>query len=107
MMNNLYRSEEASARGDAAIIVISLFFVGLLVVAFTSNPIATGTQPGERAPIFSGKAYDGNGWENFDFDDLLTPEWSPNSTGDAPWIAVEFVDRLCGYCKLSAPEVGD
>ena len=99
MMKNLYRSEEASARGEAAIIVISLFFVGLLVVAFTSNPIATGTQPGERAPLFTSEAYNGNGWQTFVFDDLLTPEWSPNSTGDAPWIAVEFLDTDCGFCK--------
>jgi hypothetical protein len=107
IMNNLYRSEEASARGDAALIVISLFFAGLLVVAFTSNPIATGTKPGERAPLFSGKAYNGDGWETFVFDDLLTPEWTPNSTDDAPWIAVEFMDRLCGHCVSAASEVGD
>ena len=61
IMNNLYRSEEASARGDAALIVISLFFAGLLVVALTSNPIATGTKPGKRAHLFSGKAYNGDG----------------------------------------------
>ncbi len=107
MMKNLYRSEEASARGEAAIIVISLFFVGLLVVAFTSNPIATGTQPGERAPLFTSEAYNGNGWQTFVFDDLLTPEWSPNSTGDAPWIAVEFLDTDCGFCKKSAEDVGN
>ena len=107
MMNNLYRSEEASARSDAAIIVISLFFVGLLVVAFTSNPIATGTQPGERAPIFTAQAYNGNGWQTFVFDDLLTPEWSPNSTGDAPWIAVEFMDTDCYHCKNAAEQVGN
>ena len=107
MMNNLYRSEEASARGDAALIVISLFFAGLLVVAFTSNPIASGTQPGERAPIFTSKAYNGDGWETFVFDDLLTPGWSPNSTGDAPWIAVEFMDTDCGHCKTAAEKVGN
>jgi len=107
MMDNLYRSEEASARGDAAIVVISLFFVGLLIVAFTSNPISTGTQPGERAPLFSGKAYNGTGWQTFVFDDLLTPEWSPNSTGDAPWIAIEFLDTDCGFCKTSAEKVGN
>lgn len=106
-MKSMLHNEEASARSDAGIVAMSMFFAGLLVVAFTSSPIATGTKPGERAPLFSGKAYNGDGWETFVFDDLLTPEWSPNSTEDAPWIAVEFMDRLCGFCVSSAEEVGD
>ena len=58
-MKSMLHNEEASARSDAGIVAMSMFFAGLLIVAFTTSPIATGTQVGERAPIFSGEAYDG------------------------------------------------
>ena len=105
-MNSMLHNEEASARSEAGIVAMSMFFAGLLVVAFTSSPIASGTQAGERAPIFSGEAYDGTSWKSFEFDDLLDVTWTWNSTNDAPWIAVEFLDTDCGYCKNSAEEVG-
>ena len=106
-MNSLLANQDASARSDAGIIVMSMFFAGILIVAFTTNPIASGTEIGERAPIFSGDAYDGTSWKSFDFEDLLDTTWSWNSTEDSPWIAVEFLDTDCGYCKNSAPEVGE
>ncbi|MEC7261503.1 MAG: hypothetical protein VXV71_03650 [Candidatus Thermoplasmatota archaeon] len=105
-MKSMLHDQDASARSDAGIIVMSMFFAGLLIVAFTTNPVASGTQIGERAPIFSGEAYDGNSWSSFDFEDLLDTSWTWNSTEDSPWIAVEFLDTDCGYCKQSAPDVG-
>jgi hypothetical protein len=84
-----------------------MFFAGLLIVAFTTNPVASGTQIGERAPIFSGEAYDGSSWSSFDFEDLLDTSWTWNSTEDSPWIAVEFLDISCIHCKNSASEVGE
>ena len=104
-MNTMLENQDASARTDAGIIVMSMFFAGILVVAFTTNPIASGTKIGERAPIFSGEAYDGSSWKSFEFEDLLDTTWTYNSS-DAPWIAVEFLDTDCGYCKQSAPDVG-
>ncbi|HII32160.1 MAG TPA: TlpA family protein disulfide reductase [Candidatus Poseidoniaceae archaeon] len=106
-MKSLLMDQEASARSDAGIIVMSMFFAGILIVAFTTNPIASGTKIGERAPIFSGDAYDGSSWSTFEFEDLLDSSWTWNSTEDAPWIAVEFLDTDCGYCKQSAPDVGE
>ena len=97
---------DASARTETGVIVMSMFFVGLLIVAFTTNPVPSGTQAGERAPIFSGEAYDGTGWNSFEFADLLDTSWTWNSTEDSPWIAVEFLDTDCGFCKSSAQEVG-
>ena len=105
-MKSMLHDQDASARSDAGIIVMSMFFAGLLIVAFTTNPVASGTQIGERAPIFSGEAYDGSSWSSFDFEDLLDTSWTWNSTEDSPWIAVEFLDTDCGYCKQSAPDVG-
>jgi len=104
-MKTMLENQDASARTDAGIIVMSMFFAGILVVAFTTNPIASGTKIGERAPIFSGEAYDGTSWKSFEFEDLLDTTWTYNSS-DAPWIAVEFLDTDCGYCKQSAPDVG-
>ena len=33
--------------------------------------------------------------------------WVRNSTNDAPWIAVEFLDTDCYYCKESGAQVGE
>jgi len=106
-MKTMLDNKEGSARSEAGIIAMSMFFAGLLVVAFTTNPIASGTQIGERAPVFSGEAYDGTSWKSFQFDDLLDMSWTWNATEDVPWIAVEFLDTDCGHCKNSAPDVGE
>ena len=106
-MKSMLHNEEASARSDAGIVAMSMFFAGLLIVAFTTSPIASGTQVGERAPIFSGEAYDGTSWKSFEFEDFLDLTWSWNSTNDAPWIAVEFLDTDCYYCKEQATQVGE
>ena len=105
-MNSMLVNQDASARSDAGLIVMSMFFAGILIVAFTTSPIASGTQVGERAPIFSADAYDGTSWKSFEFEDLLDLSWTWNSTEDSPWIAVEFLDTDCGFCKNSATEVG-
>jgi len=104
-MKSMLHNEEASARSDAGIVAMSMFFAGLLIVAFTSSPIASGTQVGERAPIFTAEAYDGTSWKSFQFEDLLDLSWTWNSTSDAPWIAVEFLDTNCIHCKNSAPDM--
>ena len=106
-MNSMLHDQDASARSDAGIIVMSMFFAGILIVAFTTSPIASGTEIGERAPIFTAKATNGNGWESFAFEDLLDLSWTWNSTEESPWVAVEFLDIDCGYCKSSATEVGE
>ena len=106
-MKSMLHNEEASARSDAGIVAMSMFFAGLLIVAFTTSPIASGTQVGERAPIFSGEAYDGSSWKSFEFEDLLDLSWTWNSTNDAPWIAVEFLDTDCYYCKQDGTTVGE
>lgn len=106
-MKSMLHDQDASARSDAGIIVMSMFFAGLLVVAFTTNPIASGTKIGERAPEFTADAYNGNGWNSFEFESLLDKSWTWNSSEESPWIAVEFLDIDCGYCKNSATEVGE
>ena len=46
MMNNT----EADVRTDTLIRVMALFFVAIIVLAVTTNPIPSGTGVGERAP---------------------------------------------------------
>ena len=38
-MNTMVHNEEGSARSEAGIVAMSMFFAGLLVVAFTSSPL--------------------------------------------------------------------
>jgi len=58
--------DNATARTDTLIKIISLFVLVLVVIAFTTNPIATGVGVGEKVPILEGKIYNGNGWVDYD-----------------------------------------
>ena len=49
--------DEADARTTALIRVMALFFVGIMIIAATTSPVATGTKEGERAPALEGKYY--------------------------------------------------
>ena len=66
MKIRMQSDEEADVRTDAGIKILAMFFVAIMVLAFTTNPIATGTKVGERAPTLEGKAYNGGGWTEFD-----------------------------------------
>lgn len=95
---------EADVRGDVAIKVGALFFVALILLAFTTDPVATGTREGDRAPPLEGLAYNGSGWTAFDLNDYLTPDWTSNNSS-APWVVVEFMDTDCPYCVQAAEEM--
>ena len=71
MQGKLTRDNNAGAVGSAALSVASLFFIAIMIIAFTANPIAIGTDVGERAPDVEGKAYNGTSWEEFDFESYL------------------------------------
>lgn len=95
---------EADVRGDTAIKIGALFFIALIILAFTTDPIATGTREGDRAPPLEGMAYNGTGWTAFDLNDYLTPNWATNDSS-APWVVVEFMDTDCPYCVRAADEM--
>ena len=101
MKNNI----EADVRTDTGIKVAALFFAAMMFLAFTTDPIRTGTQEGDRAPALTGMAYNGSGWSTFEMSDYLTTNWT---AGDAEgqWMVVEFMDTDCPYCVRSAGEVG-
>ena len=99
------KDTEADVRTDTAIRVAAIFFVAIIFLAFTTDPIKTGTKEGDRAPDLTGMAYNGSGWTSFDMDDYLTPNWTAGDpTGQ--WLLVEFMDTDCGFCLRDASKVG-
>ena len=59
---------EADVRTDTAIKVMAIFFVAIIFLALTTDPIKVGTKEGDRAPMLEGKAYNGSSWYEFDMD---------------------------------------
>jgi len=97
--------DEADVRTTALIRVMALFFVGIMIIAATTSPIATGTKEGERAPTLEGKFYNGSAWTEFDFESYWDSEWKEGDIS-GQWVAVEFMDTDCPYCVKSAEEMG-
>lgn len=101
---NLTQSNK-SPIGSALIKVMSLFFVGIMIIAFTANPISVGTSEGQRAPDIEGKFYNGSGWSEFDFGSYFNTSWQEGDVS-GQWVVIEFMDTDCPYCKQSADEFG-
>ena len=97
--------ENATAVGNALIKVMSLFFIGIMIIAFTANPISVGTNEGQRAPDIEGKFYNGSGWTEFDFSSYFNTSWQEGDVS-GQWVAIEFMDTDCPYCQQSADEYG-
>ncbi len=97
--------DEADIRTTALIRVMALFFVGIMIIAATTSPIATGTKEGERAPALEGKFYNGSGWSDFDLESYWDPTWEAGDIS-GQWVVIEFMDTDCPYCVESAEEMG-
>jgi hypothetical protein len=96
---------EADVRSDTAIRVMAIFFAAIMFLAFTTDPIRTGTNEGDRAPPLTGMAYNGSGWTNFDINDYFDTNWTAGDI-DGQWLLVDFMDTDCPFCVRSAQEVG-
>ncbi len=97
--------EDADVRTDTAIKIMALFFASIMFLAFTTDPIASGTKEGQRAPSLEGMSYNGTGWTEFNMDDWLVDNWSEADT-TAEWLVVEFMDTDCGFCWDAASDMG-
>ena len=75
MKNKMRDDEHAGAVGSAAISVASIFFIAIIIIALTANPISIGTNVGQKAPDVRGKAFNGSSWQSFDFDRYFDLEW--------------------------------
>ena len=105
MQGKLTRDDNAGAVGSAALSVASLFFIAIMIIAFTANPVAIGTDVGERAPDVEGKAYNGTSWVEFDFESYFDNSWEEGNIS-GQWVAIEFMDTDCPYCQQTADEYG-
>ncbi|MAU74148.1 MAG: hypothetical protein CBC92_003385 [Euryarchaeota archaeon TMED132] len=105
MKFNVREDENAAAVGNALIKVMSLFFIGIMIIAFTANPISVGTGEGQRAPDIEGKFYNGSGWTEFDFSSYFNTSWQEGDVS-GQWVVIEFMDTDCPYCQTSAEEYG-
>ena len=105
MQGKLTRDDNAGAVGSAALSVASLFFIAIMIIAFTANPVAIGTDVGERAPDVEGKAYNGTSWVEFDFESYFDNSWKEGNIS-GQWVAIEFMDTDCPYCQQTADEYG-
>ena len=106
MQGKLTRDDNAGAVGSAALSVASLFFIAIMIIAFTANPVAIGTDVGERAPDVEGKAYNGTSWVEFDFESYFDNSWEEGNIS-GQWVAIEFMDTDCPYCQQTADEYGE
>ncbi|MAJ01140.1 MAG: hypothetical protein CMA10_01870 [Euryarchaeota archaeon] len=102
---NMKYDEDADVRTDTAIKIMALFFASIMFLAFTTDPIASGTKEGQRAPSLEGMSYNGTGWTEFNMDDWLVDNWSEADT-TAEWLVVEFMDTDCGFCWDAASDMG-
>ncbi len=105
MRGNIRRDQNAGVVGSAALSVASLFFIAIMIIAFTANPIAIGTGVGQRAPDVEGKAYNGSSWYDFDFSSYFNQSWEEGNIS-GQWVAIEFMDTDCPYCQQTASDYG-
>ena len=96
--------DEADVRTAALIRVMALFFVGIMIIAATTSPIATGTKEGERAPSLEGKFYNGSAWTDFNLESYWDSEWVEGDI-NGQWVVIEFMDTDCPYCVQSAADM--
>jgi len=96
--------EEADVRTTALIRVMALFFVGIMIIAATTSPIATGTKEGERAPALEGKFYNGSSWTDFNLESYWDSSWEEGDIS-GQWVVIEFMDTDCPYCVKSAEDM--
>ena len=101
----LHEDEAAGVTDSPLLMVAALVMAGLMVVALTADPVATGTDVGDRAPELVSQAYDGAGWATFNLESYFDESWVEGEPGS--WIILEFMDTDCPYCVNSAEKMGD
>ena len=101
----LHEDEAAGITDSPLLMVATLVVAGLMVVALTADPIATGTDVGDRAPELQSMAYNGNGWVAFNLESYFDESWEEGQPGQ--WMIIEFLDTDCPYCFNTADQLGD
>ena len=98
----LIADDEADSRLGSFLTVVSVFFVGLMFVAMSTDPVSIGVDKGEMPPNIVGDARIANSaWFDFDLHSKFNSSWDGNATTDR-WILVQFMDTDCPYCWRDA-----
>jgi thiol-disulfide isomerase/thioredoxin len=105
MESKMIDDENAGAMGSALIKVMSLFFIGIMIIAFTANPVSVGTGEGQRAPDIDGKFYNGTGWSDMEFGSYFNTSWEEGDI-NGQWVVIEFMDTDCPACQRAAEDYG-
>ena len=101
-LRRLIEDDEADSRLGSFLTVVSVFFIGLMFVAMSTNPVKIGVDVGEMPPNITGDARIANSeWFSFDLYSKFNNSWDGNATSDR-WILVEFIDTDCPYCWRDA-----
>jgi hypothetical protein len=94
--------EEADSRLSSFLTVASVFFIGLMFIAMSTDPVKIGVNKGEMPPNITGDARIANSaWFSFDLHSKFNNTWDGNTTSDR-WFLVEFMDTDCPYCWRDA-----
>ena len=97
-------SDEAGTRSDGLMIVSVIFIAAFTYIAFTTNPVYTGIDVGDRVPELTGEmTTDGVTWTDFDLSNYYDEMWSEGDIGT--WTMIEFMDTNCGACESAAPDI--
>ncbi|MDP6865164.1 MAG: TlpA disulfide reductase family protein [Candidatus Poseidoniaceae archaeon] len=105
-MHEITDCNEAGARTDATMVVMSIFIAAFMLIAWTTDPVYQGVSVDDRAPPIEGKIFKNNVWMEWSLEDQLDETWISGSAYGT-WHMIEFMDIYCGHCQSAAPEVRD
>lgn len=85
--------------------VIGIFFIGMMIIAFSTDPVKLGIDKGELPPTIQGDAHHyvpgsgGGNWEkNWNLHDHFNMSWDAEEADSDKWFVIEFLDTDCPYC---------
>ena len=97
---NLITDENGDARITAGFVVAGgITFILLAVILFTDLP-PIGPDEGELAPNLKGEVHylGATDWVDFELYEEIDSSWDAESSPEAKWFFIQFMDTDCGYC---------
>jgi len=98
LRRNLLLDDAADGRLSSFMTVASVFFIGLMFIAVSTDPVKIGVNKGEMPPNITGEARIANSaWFSFDLYAKFNQSWDGNITTER-WFVIEFMDTDCPAC---------
>ncbi len=102
LRRRLFIDQAGDGRLSSFLAVVSVFFIGLMVIAVSTDPVVIGVNKGEMPPNITGEARIAHSdWFSFDLYAKFNGSWNGNITTDR-WFVIEFMDTDCPYCWRDA-----